>query len=538
MKNVKYPLYETDNIDTIRELIYHNSKKYAEKPAYKIPKGKDKVESVSYNQVKSDAESLGQYLLSKGYNKTHISLIGENSYEWLNIYYSIVCSGNVAVPISGDLPFEEAKYIFDHSDSKVLFCSSNYPETASQFIEQGVNVISFDEIKNLSAKGLEIINSNENTISNLQVKPEQLCSILYTSGTTGSPKGVMLTHGNVAFNIIQCCKNNYPYNESMSILPFYHSFSLTLSILAIFHCGCPVYISKSVKYFSKDLQTVKPTFIFVVPMILERMYKTVWDTAKKTGKEKALKTLMKFSGALYRVGIDVRRKLFKSVLAAFGGNIDWISVGGAAVDPEIIKGFQAFGINVVNGYGLTECSPFVSSNRNDCNRIGSVGTLAYKVQAKIDSPDENGEGEILIKAPNVMIGYYKDDDSTREAFDGEWLKTGDIGYLDDEEFLFITGRKKNLIILNNGKNVCPEELELIINKVDYVQESVVYGENNALVAEVFLDTENYPDCANSLESDILEINRNLPSYKNIAKTKIRDSEFPKTASRKIKRNYK
>jgi long-chain acyl-CoA synthetase len=280
----------------------------------------------------------------------------------------------------------------------------------------------------------------------------------------------------------------------------------------------------------------KPFNMILVPLFVETIYKKIWADAKKQDKDKMLKKMVGVSNRLLKIGIDIRHLLFKSVIKSFGGNLKLIVSGGAPLDPRYVKGFREIGIIVLNGYGITECSPIVSVNRNEYYRDGSVGQIYSCCEVKIAEPDENGHGEICVKGKNVMLGYYKNEQATKEAFDGEWFKTGDIGYLDQDGFLFISGRKKNLIILSNGKNVYPEEMEYaILTDIPYVKEVVVYAESDAIVAEIFLDDKNYPDCTLTINGDISRLNRTLPLYKNIGKIVIRDIEFPKTTVKKIKR---
>jgi long-chain acyl-CoA synthetase len=287
-----------------------------------------------------------------------------------------------------------------------------------------------------------------------------------------------------------------------------------------------------------DLERYKPANICLVPLFLEKFYKRIWNTAKKKGKDGLLKNLITVSNALLRIGIDVRRTLFKSVLQAFGGNLKLIITGGAPVDTKYTQGLRDFGVNVLNGYGITECSPMVSANRNKHYNDSSVGPSLPCCEIKISEPDENGHGEIMVRGDIVMLGYYKNEQATKDVFDGEWFRTGDIGYMGKDGFLFISGRKKNLIILSNGKNVYPEEIEFaLLNHIPYILEAVVYAEGNTIAAEVFLDTENEPDCAARLSKDISAFNGTVPLFKNIGKTVVRDSEFPKTTTKKIKRQY-
>lgn len=279
------------------------------------------------------------------------------------------------------------------------------------------------------------------------------------------------------------------------------------------------------------MQKAQPSYMFLVPMVVENMYKRVWATAEEQGKDRALKALIKLSNFLLAIGIDVRRKLFHSVLDAFGGNLDWVSCGGAAIDTKYIKGFRDFGVNIINGYGITECSPIVASNRPKYWVDGSVGTVVYGCEVKIDNPNNDGEGEILVKGTGVMQGYYKDEAANKQAFKDGWFRTGDIGKYENE-VLYITGRTKNVIILSNGKNIYPEELELALMNIDGISECMVYEENHLLTAEIYSDRQiSEMDITENIHS----LNRTLPVYKQIVSIKFRQDEFEKTTTRKIKR---
>jgi long-chain acyl-CoA synthetase len=312
------------------------------------------------------------------------------------------------------------------------------------------------------------------------------------------------------------------------------------------HLGTKVCINKGLKSVSKDIMSYKPTDLMLVPLFLEKMYKKIWDKANKSGKAGLLRRTIKISNLLLKIGIDIRRKIFKNVIDGFGGNLKLIICGGAPLDPKYIQGFRDFGINVLNGYGITECSPVISVCRNDYFRDGSIGQILSCCEVKIDKLTSSDDGEILVKGKTVMLGYYKNEEATKETMDGDWFRTGDIGKIDDDGFLYITGRKKNLIVLRNGKNIYPEELEMLISNISYVEEVLVYCEGDRIdtdtniIAEVYLDNEyiasnEIEDPKKQLEKDIEAINNTIPYYKNIKEIRIRENEFEKTTTKKIKR---
>lgn len=391
--------------------------------------------------------------------------------------------------------------------------------------------INMKEIPALVEKGKALIADGHTGYLDVTVERDNLASIVYTSGTTGKSKGVMLTHNNFCSCMYGACCNVLLTGPSLLVLPLHHTFGLVASVFAVMFYGHPIYINKSLKKLPTDFQRCQPQHLFAVPLIVETLYKNIWATAKKQGKDKALRTLIKISDALLKCRIDVRKVLFKSVISAFGGNLNLIVSGGAPIDPKYIQAFKSFGITLLNGYGITECGPIVAVNRNKFNIVGSVGLPLCCNEVKISE-----EGEVLVKGQNVMVGYYHNDAESRKVFIDGWFRTGDLGRIDEYGALHITGRIKNLIILSNGENISAESIEEQVYSIPYVKEVIAYGENDAIVAEVFLDDE-VPDAKERIDADIRGINQGLPLMKNIGKVVIRDTEFPKTTTKKIKRNY-
>jgi long-chain acyl-CoA synthetase len=541
MKNKSYPLYEVDQISNLNDLINLTASKYSDRTAFTFERKKENIH-ISYTQFKFDVDALGTAFLDKGIRQTKIAVIGENSYEWILTYFATTNSGNVIVPLDRELPTTDIKNIIKESGATVFVFSNAYGDIAEylQKTESAVqHFINMTTLPELIEKGETLIQQGDKRIIDYNVDNKGLAAILYTSGTTGIAKGVMLSHYAIASDTIAACQYVEILENNMLVLPLHHSFSFTAAVAAMLMKGSEICINSSLKNVLTDLEKFKPHNMFLVPLFVETFHKKIWDGAIKQGKDGLLKKLIAVSNALLKIGIDLRHILFKSVLKAFGGNLKLIVSGGAPIDTKYIKGLRAFGINVLNGYGITECSPVVSVNRNQHYRDGSVGNALPGCEVKILEPDENGHGEICVKGDIVMLGYYNNEQATKETFDGEWFKTGDIGYLDGDGFLFISGRKKNLIILSNGKNVYPEELEIaLLNGISYIKEAVVYAKGDIIIAEVFLDIENNPDCASRLDNDIVELNRKLAIYQNINKTIIRDTEFPKTTTKKIKRQYK
>jgi long-chain acyl-CoA synthetase len=558
MKNSMYSLYKVDCVNNLKELIENSAFKYPDNIAFEYKNKDNKAQKVSYKQFKSDIECLGTAIYSIGLKDRHIAVIGENSYEWIVTYIATVNSSNVIVPIDKELTAKEIRNILIDSESKALIFSDLYSETVLEIQNDLAEVRYFintnaesDNDKFICYQGLlergrQLISQGDRSFIDNQVDSNMMAAIIYTSGTTGVSKGVMLSHQNISSNVVSALNNVKPYEETLLVLPIHHTFGITAGVFCILHSGYKICINSNLKRVSNDIKEYKPGLVFLVPLFVETMYKKIWSTAEKSGKANLLRTLIKVSNFSLRMGIDLRRKLFKSVLSAFGGELRLIVCGGAPLDPKYIKGFRDFGINVLNGYGITECSPIVSVNRNQHYKDGSIGQVLTCCEVNIDNPDSNGEGEILVKGQNVMMGYYKNDKATKDAMEDGWFRTGDIGRLDEDGFLYITGRKKNLIILNNGKNIYPEEIEMLIVNIPYVKEVMVYSEcdleekETTITAEVYLDSEyieakGINDPKDQLQKDIDMINKTIPYYKNISEVRIRETEFDKTTTKKIKR---
>ncbi len=537
-----YPLYDTITAEVVIDIINHAATHYGEKNAFQIPvSGKDDIFK-TYKEFGSEIEGLGTFILSKGLKKEKIAILGENSYEWLLAYFAILGSGNTAVPLDRDLPAEDLLYNVKNSGCKAVIYSPVYADVAEKFkeLDSGIELyFSKADMSSFIEEGRKLVASGDSGFKNADVKPDDLAAIVYTSGTTGKSKGVMLTQRNIASNAVSACRNAQGEGCGVLALPLHHTFGMVANVLVPFIFEACIYMTTSLRNIQSDMVKIGATAAFCVPLMAELIYKKVWATAKEKGKEEILKKGIKISNTLMKFGIDVRRKLFAEVHEALGGNLELFICGGAPLSEKMAFELTSMGLNVLNGYGITECSPIVSVNRNFANRFGSVGQILDCNEVKINNPNEEGVGEIYVRGSNVMVGYYNDEEATKEAFDDGWFKTGDLGYVDKDGFLFVTGRIKNLIILSNGKNVSAEELEeKLLDEISYIGEVIVYDENDKITAEVFLDENADPEAKEKIKKDIKAINIKLPSYKKIAKTKIRDEAFPKTTTMKIKRNYK
>lgn len=528
----KNKLYQHRQYYTLRELLNYCTCKHHNDTAFMFQKGKDTV-SISYSQFGTEVDALGTYLYGQGFRNCQIAIYGENSYEWILSHFAVTCGGNVAVPIDKELDVSGIAELLIDSESRVLIYSDTYQDIVEQLQEKESNIVyvNMKDIPLFIEKGNKLIEKGYVDYLNVEVGKEDLATIVYTSGTTGKSKGVMLTHGNLAIDSYSACCNVSVCGPSILMLPLHHTFALVAAVFSEMVYGYPIYISHSLKRLQKDFQISTPQNFFAVPLIAETLHKNIWITAKKQGKDKVLERLIKISNILRACKIDLRRTLFKSVLFAFGGKLDLIICGGAPLNQELVQAFDCIGITVLNGYGITECAPIVAVNRNQFNIVGSVGVPLCCNEVKIAK-----DGEVLVRGDNVMQGYYHNEAENEKVFEDGWFKTGDIGFIDEHGALHITGRIKNLIILSNGENIPAESIEEAVYTIPYVKEVVAYGKDNVIVAEVFLD-EDVPDARNRIDADIQAVNKKLPLVRNIGKVVIRDTEFEKTTTKKIKRNY-
>ena len=526
---------------TLKEIIVTGTKRGGDKRMIMFLDKEKNMCELNYNQMWRNICGLGTYFKSLGLiEHKKIAIIGENVIGWVIAYYATLCGGNVTVPMDCKLPAEDLYDQLIRCGCDALVYTDKFKSMVEEFKKDEKmpvkHWLSIDDFDSYIEKGLEIYDGGDRSFEDIEVKPEDLACISYTSGTTAKSKGVMLTHKNIASNCSSACRA-HTGRHVIGFIPLNHTYAWVSALFATYIVIEWGYMCDSIKDIQKDLVKIKPYNFSGVPLVVETIYDKIWKTAKRTGREDVLKKGLKISNFLMKLGIDKRRKIFKTILDNLGGNLDMIICGSANLDPKYEKGMHDFGIDVFNGYGLTECSPGVTCNRADKFKFGSVGTPLDCCEIKIVNPDEEGVGEIYVKGTNVMLGYYGDPEATAAAFDGEWFKTGDFGRIDEDGFLFMVGRKKNLICLSNGKNVSPEELEDKLRRIEYVAEVLVYAEDNKIVGEFFLNEEDYPDARERLKGDVDAFNRKMPSFKNINKIKIRDEEFPKTTTLKIARKY-
>lgn len=517
--NKPYAYYEHKKLNNFKELLTLNLGNKKDEVAFIFNNAKKEEIKKTYKDFYNDVTLMSNYL-SNNYKNKHIALIGENSYNYLVLFFSIIISKNVAVLIDKDLSKEKIQELLKKSDSKVLFYSKDYCDIDG--LEKKYKSYFIEDIENI------IKTSKDLSFKDNKAKNE--CRVIFfTSGTTGANKGVMLSEKNILSDIYGASSLFKPDGLVFSCLPFHHAFGLITSILKPFYYGVPVFLNHSLKYLTNELKLSAPNTMFVVPVFIENFYKQIWKNARLTKKDYMLKTMIKLSNSLLKVGIDLRSYLFKSITKNFGGNLKYIICGGAFLDKKYVKWFRSIGIEILNGYGITECSPVLAVNRNEYYKDGSVGQVVRGATIKIEN------NEILVKGDIVMLGYYKDEQATKEVMKKGYFNTGDFGYLDEEGFLYITGRKKNLIILSNGENISPEVIEEKISKDKGVCEVIVYEKDNKLIASIY-PTEEYFGNTSYFNGLIYKYNSKVPKNHQISSVTLRTEEFPKNNNRKILRS--
>ena len=572
-RQTEFPFYEpVVDLKTIRDIINNIPKVYKSQSVFRWHEGEEIKEKFG-KQFPCDVKRFGRYLnflpeekglyQNKETGKFHIAILGATSYEWFVTYFGTMCSGNVVVPLDRELSSKELLERMQFADVQILFHDRKFNEFAESAMAHGIVCICLQTIWQMNTpmekeeagsdtdkatKGTE--KSEADTESegwSTPLSPDEIAEIIFTSGTTGKSRAVVLTHGNLAADTMHAsrCVRLSGTDRMLSVLPIHHALEMTAGIFTPMCSGVTICINESLRQMSRNMKRFSPTVMIVVPLIVETMYKTVWREAEKKGKSAQLRRMMELAGILYACHIDIRRWLFRDLLAQFGGELRMLVGGGAYIEPELIREFAVWGINIVQGYGITECSPIVSCNTDRYKKLESVGKVFPGCEAKII------DGEIWVKGAIVMREYYHDPEATAEVFSDEWFRTGDLGRIDEDGFLYLTGRKKNLIILANGENVSPEELERKLSQIPGVEEVLVSDMGGVIGAEIYAGDNNLrawnlenpsedlqeeqEQIRHRIEEEIKKLNLTLPAYQRIAKVVFRNTEFEKTATKKIKR---
>lgn len=559
----KYALYDVPKISSIQEMLIRSANEYADKIALEdlvdnpIPK-------VTFKELRDFVFRFGKALNEIGIKeKDHIAVIGENRVQWGITYLTAMTFNMVIVPIDKNLTTNEILNIIHESDSKAVVFSNTFKE---MFLEKKSSLmklkylISMDEQKSSEEiySMIEMIEKQNAYIDKLpRIDPSEMAEIIFTSGSLGRAKGVMLSQKNLAANLMSMTSmiKIGPEDRFLSVLPIHHTYECTCGFLCPLYTGASAHYARSLKTVVDDLQKVKATILLGVPLLYDKMFKRIYKGIQEDKiKSKIVPPLVKLTNIADAIGWKGAKKIvFGELHKKFGGSIRLFIAGGAAPDPKVAQGLREFGFNFVQGYGLTETAPIVALNRLYAFKDNAAGLPLPGVQIKINNPDADGVGEIFVKGDNVMLGYYKNPKLTQEAFENGWFKTGDLGYFDKDGFLHIAGRKKNVIIANNGKNVFPEEIEDLLNRSPFIQECMVYGEQDdkhdeVIAVQIVTDAEAFieyseknniqitPELVNNIISEeIKKVNKELANYKQIRRFYIRDTEFEKTTTQKIKR---
>ena len=551
---------------TIKELLYHSATVFSSNVAFTEKVKKDNNINYinhTYLELLDDINSFGTALYKLGLKNKRVAIIGHNCYKWAIAHLSNLLGGIVSVPLDKGLQTDELENSLIRSEASAIVFDAKLKDIIEEIkASNKTNIkhfICFDELpnflcfNNLLSDGKKEIENGNNEFINCEVDPYNMSILLFTSGTTSQSKAVMLNQFGIVTNIYDMLlvESFYETDVNIAFLPFHHIFGST-GMLVMLAAGLKTVFPDGLRYIKQNLLEYKVSVFVGVPILIDKMYSTMISEIEKQGKTKFINFAIKVSNILLKFNIDIRRKIFKKLINALGGNMRFIVSGGAPLDSKVSKWFNQIGIHLVQGYGLTETSPVISAESDNAIKYGSVGKPMHSIEVLIKNSDSNGIGEIAVKGPNVMLGYYKNETQTNDVLKDGWFYTGDLGYIDKDGFLFITGRKKDLIVLKNGKKVFPEELELLINRLDEVEESFIYGlpssndKNDVKVAVKIVYNKDfvnkrYPnisekDLQNVLWAKIKDINKTLPMYKYIKHMTLTSEPLIKTTTNKIKRN--
>ncbi len=553
-----------ESFTTLYEIMTHARDTYPTQTAYRQPEGKEEEQTVTFAGFASMVESLRAALINRGFGGKHIALFGEASIEWIAVYVAVVSGVGVCVPIDKELPPETIVTQMNFSDSELVFCSArglrklqkclpDCPAVNDAVVmrKNAVSAVPGAErvctLADLIAEGEALLKEKGSAALPAVIDPDALAVIIFTSGTTGANKGVMLSNRNVMGTLRGCARLLHYPETSISVLPVNHSYELHAHLMSCMYCGTTVSLNDDLKHMLRNLERFAPEMSCMVPLMLDLIVRRMKKQIAEKGLEKTFARTVKLSNALLKTGVDLRRRLFKDLLAPLGGNLRMIICGGAALSQETIDFLKNIGIQVYNGYGITECAPVAAVNPSAGTRRFSVGYVLPTMEVRIQDPDAGGNGEIQVRGDNVMLGYYKAPADTAQVFteDG-WFRTGDIGRIDRDGYLYISGRLKNLIILPNGKNICPEELEeALMKRIPYIKECVVMADdaNTGLYAVCYLDPDfrashGLADEAAAkafMQADFNAYNSSEPGFKRLTDFSIRDTEFEKSTTHKIQR---
>lgn len=563
---MRKPIHKMPKYDNLKEMLEKSGKIYGNRPAYIFKTEEEGIfREITHKQFREEINNLGTALISMGLKDKRIAVISENRYEWGMAYFATVAGTGIIVPLDKALPDNEIENLILRSGVEAIFYSNKYNNIMNEIKEKNNTNIKFfismdleeqtDGIyaqKELIKKGKELMEAGNREFIDAKINSEEMGVMLFTSGTTAMSKAVMLSHKNLCANLFDIA-STIKVDENdvfLSFLPLHHTFECTTGFIYPVSKGSSIAFCEGIRHIADNIKEYRVTAMVSVPILFESMYKRVMKNIEKKGKLETVKKGIKISQFLLKIGIDIRRKLFKEIHDNLGGRLRLFVSGGAALDPEAEKGFNELGVAMYQGYGLTESSPVIAAEDDKYRRLGSIGKAFPSLEVKIVEPNEEGIGELVAKGPSIMMGYYDNEEATKETIDKEgWLHTGDLARIDKDGYIFISGRKKFVIVLKNGKNIYPEELETLINKIEGIKESFVYGKpeedgDYKICAKIVYDKETAKENFGILEEEALKqviwqevkkINKTMPAYKYIREISITDKELIKTTTQKIKR---
>ena len=563
---VKYK--ESRPITDIKHMIETSAELYGDNTAFMQKDRNDSpYRKITYREMLEDVNGLGTSLIAKGLKGKRIAVIGENCYQWAVSYLAAVCGTGIVVPLDKELGEEVLKELIIRADVDCVLFAGKFEKMFQRMKEAGdtcLNIlVNFNSEEHsgdvyswkvLKEEGKQLLKAGNREFADVEIDHDEMEIILFTSGTTGASKGVMLSHKNIAADLMiaPTVLKVYTWDVFFSVLPLHHTYECTAGFLMPLYKGAAIAYCQGLKYITKNLAEAKPTMFLGVPAIFEKLYSTIWRNIRKQGKEALLKKIIKVNNVTKKIGIDLGKKFFGQITGVFGGRMRLLICGGAAINPEVLNGLRNFGILALQGYGLTECAPLGALNPDTAPNASSIGISFPGSPIRIADVNEEGIGEICIKGENVMLGYYQMPEATAEVIDRDgWFHTGDLGYIDDNGYVYITGRKKNVIITKNGKNVYPEEIEYQLTTIPFVQEAFVFEQDSSdaqdtvIAASIRMDEEALGEILGSeytedavkklIWDEVDRLNDNSPNYRKIRKVIIRKTDFVKNTSNKLVR---
>ena len=563
---MREPIHDFMKFTDLRDMLEKSGELYGDRPAYIFKTEEEgKFREITHKEFRDHVKALGTKFVNIGLKDKRVAVISENRYEWGIVYLAVVNGTGVIVPLDKSLPENEIESLIIRSEVEAIVYSEKYNDIMNKIKKEGNTKIKYfismdlEKEENgiyseheLIKQGKELLEKGNREFLDANIDPDKMAIMLFTSGTTAMSKAVMLSHKNICANIMDITSvlRIYDTDRFLSFLPLHHTFECTTGFLYPLSRGSSIAFCEGIRHIADNLKEYQASVMVSVPILFEAMYKKVMKTIEKKGKLKTVKKGIKISQFLLKFGIDVRKKLFKEIHDTLGGKIRIFVAGGAALDPEAEKGFNELGFTLYQGYGLTETSPVIAAEDDKYQRLGSIGKAFPSLDVKIEDPNEEGIGELLVKGPSIMLGYYNNEEATKETIteDG-WLHTGDLARIDKDGFIFISGRKKFVIVLKNGKNIYPEEIETLINKIEGVKESFVYGKpeddgdykicakivyDEELVEEVF-GTKDAKELKEKIWQEVKKMNKTMPAYKYVREISITNKELIKTTTQKVKR---